>query len=263
MNMAIPPSKLYKYQSCANPHNLENLLNGVIWLSKPIAFNDPFDCNIPFQISEPGDEDWAIFADHLKKQTLSQKDIGLYFDANGKLTEYCKYQVIEGAKIAGESWVKVHKEAQAMGVACFSECVDDILMWGHYAAGHRGYCLEFDTTFPPFRKAHQVIYSALYPSLNPIEAMFARPLTTNPVLLLMATKSTHWSYEREWRILDDKGDYAYKFVPEALTGVYCGCAMTEDDKLKITETLADYPTVYLYQMRRFEKEFKVKSERIA
>ncbi len=42
---------------------------------------------------------------------------------------------------------------QQRGVACFSAKVDDILRWSHYADGHRGSCLEFDTGLEPFSKA--------------------------------------------------------------------------------------------------------------
>ena len=31
------------------------------------------------------------------------------------------------------------------GVSCFSAIHDNLLMWGHYAQGHQGFCLEYST----------------------------------------------------------------------------------------------------------------------
>lgn len=42
---------------------------------------------------------------------------------------------------------------QHQGIACFSAKVDDLLMWSHYADGHRGFCLEFEGSYPPLSKA--------------------------------------------------------------------------------------------------------------
>ena len=38
--------KLYKYYSFSSEHTVPNLQNNVIYLQKPVHFNDPFDCNI-------------------------------------------------------------------------------------------------------------------------------------------------------------------------------------------------------------------------
>ena len=43
------------------------------------------------------------------------------------------------------------------GVCCFSEKKDDILMWSHYADGHKGFCLEFIT--PKHNRDQEVIYN--------------------------------------------------------------------------------------------------------
>ena len=39
------------------------------------------------------------------------------------------------------------------GVACFTTELNNILMWSHYADGHKGFCLEFDTNFFKFQQS--------------------------------------------------------------------------------------------------------------
>ena len=103
------------------------------------------------------------------------------------------------------------------GVACFSEDVDNILMWAHYADGHRGFCLEFDTKDETFSKAHPVVYSNLLPALNMADVFIRN--SRNNLMAIYTTKAASWAYEKEWRLLIDKGDMAYKVSDNTLTGV--------------------------------------------
>ena len=50
---------------------------------------------------------------------------------------------------------------------------------------------------------------------------------------LVLTKSSHWKYENEWRIIkneQDGGPGYYNFNPSCLVGVIFGALMTESDK---------------------------------
>jgi hypothetical protein len=75
-------------------------------------------------------------------------------------------------------------------------------MWSHHADGHRGFCLQFHIKpdIYPFRELlFKVEYPSLYPQINIVRN---REDQTRKVLL---TKSDFWKYEKEWRIIDDKG----------------------------------------------------------
>jgi hypothetical protein len=57
----------------------------------------------------------------------------------------------------------VRKSRFERGVACFSAAADNLLLWAHYADGHRGFCLEFDTSDPVFEKIQRVGYTQEWP----------------------------------------------------------------------------------------------------
>jgi hypothetical protein len=252
------PSKLYKYQTC-NSHSLEHLSNKTIRFSKPEQLNDPFDFTVPYHLAEPtpGELEAAY-----KKSVdqLGDKDKKAEADAcyltQGIPNEKWKAKVMEIGEIG---WQKKVQELSQMGVACFSERVDHILMWSHYANGHRGFCLEFDTRFDPFRdteKVHQVIYSNLYPSIKATDPVLLPELSIIPLI----TKSLHWHYEEEWRMIIDNGDTNYKYDPRALTRIYFGCAMSDEEKNKII-SIIDTSSTTLYNMQRSDREFKLQTHK--
>jgi Protein of unknown function (DUF2971) len=104
----------------------------------------------------------------------------------------------------------------AIGICCFSETYDNILMWAHYADGHRGFCLEFDTSLPPFsivrddkvvQHAEEVKYQPEIPSYDLIELMSGDLETRTKKLskMLLLTKGECWQYQSEWRICGVSG----------------------------------------------------------
>lgn len=77
--------------------------------------------------------------------------------------------------------------SEVRGVSCFSEKVDDLLMWGHYAEGHRGFCLEFDTSLEKmFQLAKQVCCSNRFPAIDHAAVISGR---LERVLDLVLTKA--------------------------------------------------------------------------
>ena len=216
------PLRLYKYQAY-NIQNLDNLKNKCLWFSKPSGFNDPFDCSIPYLLGEKSSTEWDILYEQVKKIWMDAKDqqnkelLANLFE-NEKPSEDFKKSYILGYHLG---WRKlVEDNFSQKGIACFSEKWDDILMWSHYADGHRGFCLEFDTGFVPFSMAKQVHYSDLLPLL-PLEDGNADLIES-----LATTKSNNWCYEKEWRIFNEYGDVEYGLNPGALKGIYLGSEMS-------------------------------------
>lgn len=249
MTQKIPP-RLYKYQSY-NVQTLDNLKNRCLWFSKPEKFNDPFDCTIVPVIEEMSRDDWQVHFDKFRMKASNKVDFDAKYLQKGRPNDNFKSFTIE------ESRKTIQKQKNIMlqkrGIVCLSEKVDDNLMWGHYADGHRGFCLEFDTTYEPFSKAFQVIYSDTFPTLNPAGVLVRRNL--KQLMSNSITKSSEWSYEKEWRLFHMEGDKKYIIDVAALTGVYFGCAMPFVHEEVIALILAGSPT-QLYEMKRSEKEFK-------
>ena len=132
-------------------------------------------------------------------------------------------------------------------LACFSEDLHNIPMWGNYAGNHTGVCLEFELrlssrsstdepiAFPVSYQAKRpcVGFDALYEFTSRGSKKQADKNLFNSVFeAFFLTKSEHWSYEREWRILESSDHTAgYRRVSSLqLSKIYCGVRM-ESGKL--------------------------------
>jgi len=139
---------------------------------------------------------------------------------------------------------------QYYGILCFAELRDDPLMWAHYAENHRGMVLEFD--FPLLPEAGYQLVKVKYRKNIPritMSAMRNAGAKVNVSFLrrLVSTKSHHWKYEKERRLLVSLEDESvtasgdHHFVPLInLRGVVLGqrCETTADE---VREMLADGP----------------------
>jgi hypothetical protein len=145
------------------------------------------------------------------------------------------------------------------GVACLSEQPDNLLMWAHYADMHRGFCLEFDATAEPFRNAVQVLYSDDVPVVNPVPLL--DPVNRPPkdyTSAALLTKSSHWSHEREWRLVDVEVNVLRKYDPTSLISIYLGCRAAPE-RVEQLRAFADVRRVKCYQMRQSASRFELES----
>ena len=239
--MIIPP-KIYKFQSC-NDYSLCNLQQQCIWFSRPETFNDPYDCDINFKIIDSTDANLRSMLSRMRIDRFVNND-----------------EAIEMARKATED-IKKKKWAN-IRVACFTEEYKNILMWSHYANFHKGFCLEFSTDFYPFKPFKtqtmlKISYSAEYPSLSIKDIPHKLPSLPKR---LLGTKYSDWEYENEWRIFSTEPKYFYD--KPALTGVYFGQKMSDENKHKIMSILANSSTVF-FEMRRSDSEFALYAKEIS
>jgi hypothetical protein len=116
--------------------------------------------------------------------------------------------------------VREHKEQieKAVGLLCFSANWSSPPLWTHYADKHRGICLGFDI---PRDKVVAVSYSASRLN-NQAKKIIKSGDIDEPLRdLLIRTKFSDWSYEREYRMritlknaVNDKGLWFWPFGNE-------------------------------------------------
>lgn len=89
-------------------------------------------------------------------------------------------------------------QSDKIGILCFSDDWKSPVLWSHYADGHKGICLGFELS-PQLglRGVQRVNYKD--DKLRAIDNISAEKLTTELQELLLITKFSHWSYERELR----------------------------------------------------------------
>lgn len=99
-----------------------------------------------------------------------------------------------------------------LGILSLAEKPDNLLMWSHYAGCHEGFLIGFDATHSFFdqrksskdliRKLEKVQYSKTRPEFEGID--FNKPEAQQAEKIASTfffTKSEHWEYEEEWRMV--------------------------------------------------------------
>lgn len=247
---------LYKYRS---PDRISDLRDLTIRITQPSAFNDPFEMDPALTTVASREELDALLPEddkELMRQGFEQMEgpeaeffeaAGLSFDDLWPLIQRqipdAKEAIAQVAEtLAGEMREQWRTQfGHDVGVISLSEEPDVLLMWSHYAEDHTGFVIEFDPSHRFFwqprsekdelRHLRQVTYSENRPEGSMLE------LGADGLLL---TKSAHWSYEKEWRILFavDEADYVLReeaehpiylldLPPDAVTGLILGCRASQ------------------------------------
>lgn len=218
------PKILYKYEPISE-YSLRNLKNASLFFNAPISFNDPFDCSLLSESLEYGDEYVVnLYNNNIDLGNIHAESV----DNIASIPYLFKSQVDNSLKGAVDEIQNRH--LNGIGCTCFSETNKDILMWSHYTKGHRGFCLEFDTSCELFEKVFKVSYSRDYPKINPVDLVLNKySALERSRLTHLLTKYKCWHYEKEWRAFHEEPNKLYTYPVEALKAVYFGIATKKTD----------------------------------
>lgn len=172
--------------------------------------------------------------------------------------------------------------AEKLGMLCLSEKPDVLLMWSHYADQHKGFVVEFDTDSDFFEEKQvsaddlRLFRKVQYESERPSVSLSSMPderenRFTHLINSFLLTKSDHWNYEKEWRLIDmlERADetrqnisppvYLFKLPPKAISAVVLGCRTSPNEEEKIKSLLRDnrYSHVSLKRATLDERHFKL------
>jgi hypothetical protein len=279
----MPPERLFKYTSTDAASAI--LSNQTLQWSSPDAFNDPFDLKNYFHI----DFSWSdLRKEALKKLTemVLAREEPTFADDNefvphirwlrehliGESPEYIKIRLEPGfttnliEKMMAEGrkfWIE---ERQIVRILCLAERPDNLLMWSHYAQQHAGVVLEFETKLleqSASSHAIPVVYSDVVPTpftyqqfLDWLLGQKGFPDVSEYPIALAFSKSTDWSYEREWRFLKyedppKSGRHSYfAFPADALVRVYFGSRIDSAKRVGLVSLLiGKYQRAQLLNMR--------------
>jgi DUF2971 family protein len=281
----MPPERLFKYTTTEAASAI--LSNQSLRWSSPVAFNDPFDLKNYFHI----DFSWS----DLKSEVLQKLQEMIccplepsFADDNelvptirswrttlkGLARERVESELIRRlsqsftlcenlAEKERRDWLQ---EKAIVRILCLAERPDNILMWSHYAGQHAGVVLEFRTgslELSASSHAIKIRYSDDVPTpftyeqiLNWLLGQKAFPDVEGYTTAVASTKSTHWSYEQEWRFLrytdhPEPGRYSdFAYPSDALIGVYFGSrtdSAKRDDLVSLLK--GRYPHARMFSMR--------------
>jgi hypothetical protein len=230
-------SRLYHYQVFHEEHLTNTLERGIVKFANPNSFNDPWDCKPTFCVPEDAADrealvQWMAAASAKHDPTL---------DTAGRTRRVEEFignpQLLKSkmAQATAEMWGQIDKRYR---VYCLTTKPGCPLMWAHYADHHRGVCLEFDMRKRDLCAAIQVQYRQMYPSFHLNDGKDLSPLYT---------KSFHWQYEEEYRLIAQEESSAfpvdtmitrsqlYDLPGGALTSIIVGATASEQNRRTIRD----------------------------
>jgi hypothetical protein len=241
MTVAIndKPEHLYKFRALDNgstQYTFDIIRNRALWFSRPLAFNDPFDC-VPVVSSAATDAEFKAYLDRLFKQQNPEMSRTSRRSAISDILKDPKRRH-DGDVVKKMFKDTVEKAINSAGVLSLTSRYDHVLMWSHYASSHSGLCLRFRTRETSWIKsAQKVIYSADRPIMNVIRDE-AKEMQRKAIL----TKADFWSYEEEWRIIDPiRGAGAHAYDPPDLDAIIFGKKTTQKHKDQVVALVSRFP----------------------
>jgi len=169
------------------------------------------------------------------------------------------------------------------GVFCLAHKPDNLLMWAHYSDSHTGFVVEFDENHHYFdrrkgpeeigRHLRKVEYTKNRPQMVVFDPKiqeygFRHAWATN----IFFSKSEHWAYEEEWRIVEYLREcprvrrcepyniYLFPIPMDCITGIIFGCRAADATKSFIRDLIRTNPAcshISLSETSIDEKQYKL------
>ena len=286
ISQMMPPS-LFRCRRC-DVNSIVAFKNDIIYAGTADRFNDPYDTLVRYNLKalEEGVnrvmsresleqmKNWIAQGNDFPegvKQVLPKDLISVFREKLLSLEDISEYEPrIEEARRTMISMMRalfpVLAEESKMycRVACFSESIDSILMWSHYADSHKGFVLEYD--FRPMLKnpfenvlIAPVIYDEERMDVSSYIAWeFLHLLKVNSKnpdisshLKVALHKSVAWAYENEWRLVDytfhEITDKTASIIPYRPKAIYYGAHM-DAGKMDLLHWIAQEKGIRDYEM---------------
>lgn len=294
LKTAFIPDKLYKYISInkLKEERLNAISNEMIWIANPQTMNDPFDSglglleeqlssyllkeNFEELIRKTGFDKFfnnSEIEDIRNSSDIMNRIIELvrikYPDYNHKIDDVQPFLKEFQLKYFGQILESFNSTLRSsVKISCFSEIVDSMLMWSHYADSHKGICIEYNYgSLEPGDLRRKLLYPVIYSE----ELFDATTLLTDqkinaPLIALLAAihKSPHWSYEKEWRLIIPGGiiqdDSLFSAAP--VSAIYLGTRISDGDK-ELIRGVAAKKNVLVFQMRMQQRKFALTHDRVS
>lgn len=256
------PSIIYKYRNWKDDFHKDLLRKKELFMAPPSWLNDPFDCRIyenhlkfvnnPEQKEKYISDSLFNSSKYLKENNISELQAREILSQ--RLKDTLHYQ-IRSEVIAQEI------DDKRIGITCFSEKWNSMLMWSHYANDHKGYCIGFDEKkmrySQLFGKIKRVKYSNKYPELDPLN----KEAKSDEIKYFY--KSEDWKYESEIRAINLFFDYEPPEPNRIITlddnyikEVIIGLNTPEEHRKEIIK-VAQQKGIEIWQTIKADFEFKI------
>ena len=270
------PLEIYQYRTFDKSG--ENFKKGKIWVSHPKFFNDPYDTKIfYFQESMEKDVIQAMQgnSDCQNEFKLSDKE-WKQFKRYISITDFPKTQkyskIIKQIKFSARH-DEIPNLYNNLRVCCFSEDNTNLLMWGHYADNHKGFCIGYE-----INKLCEKYRNHLYPIIYQ-KALYKKNLHEGTAFLPFLgdiVKYKDWQYEEEWRFILNPKNHTESVVVSTLekinieqpttkggfvdnfnaSAIYLGSKISKENELIATK-YANEKNIDIYKMEISKNKYKI------
>ncbi|MGC1391235.1 MAG: DUF2971 domain-containing protein [Bacteroidales bacterium] len=246
---------LYKYLNCEGAKLM--LLNSNLLFKNPFKFNDPYDCY-------PG----LISFDKIP-ETFRQD---LFSTFRNNYTPEIQQVLLENLnKVPDDKMSNMYRgyliqhELSSLGISCFSEKCDKLLMWSHYANYHEGVCIGLDTKLLNNYLADKTpaLIKVKYTEENFVKRDYFID-SKSALINCFRTKYEEWIYEEEIRIVlfklffDEDNRCLLPIMKEIVTKIYLGKKIDEKNAQDIISLRNSYyPKANVYRMELDDCKFKL------
>jgi len=236
---AVRYLRLYRYRSLSTDNDRKyrrnTFVDNFVYFPTPSQFNDPFDCRFDISLDATPQEKVMAYFWYLHRREAMPIDEAMAI---------ARREVLGRSYTELQRWEEHRRTAfiasiESHGIFSLSAVNNDILMWSHYADSHRGVCIEFTAdacrddhyrSFTPF----PVQYQSQFPCMN-MYGYANNELVCKSVL----TKSEHWAYEQEYRILDAERSGLRQIPDDLLTGVIFGTRTPKEHREEVLGWIAE------------------------
>jgi len=252
--------RLYKFKAYDpdRPEILTDIFQrGVLYHPTPNQLNDPWEGRAAMLMPRGG----AQLAAARQRLMRVARQMGRSED---RAAQMATHALANRDRLQEIMMGSIERVSAGVRIGSFSAERDHGLLWSHYAEAHSGFSIEYSTSVIPFGVALKVAYQKDYPSI-------LYPHSRQAALSAILTKSTTWSYEREYRtlIVPDAGHqipnngFGAIIPPDSVTGVYFGARMNETDRSTIIEIINQGPfNPRLYQAKLQSEAYQLDYEEI-
>lgn len=135
---------------------------------------------------------------------------------------YRPSELLKGQEDYKEIVKQITDMKSEIGIACFTETYEDVLMWTHYAGNYTGMCLSYSSEFllsglPRRVNLVRLAYVDEPPMISPSHVRNAE----DAAVRILSQKKYNWAYEREWRVLGPRGQVGLGHL-QAVQAIYFG-----------------------------------------
>ncbi|WP_122894117.1 DUF2971 domain-containing protein [Arcobacter peruensis] len=286
------PKSVFKYCNLNSNNHTDNFFKNQIWLSNPLNLNDPYDCSITYDSEKiqniiSFNNVQEILKDFSEEEMSTSIKENILSSDNPiqNLLDWVE-EFIEGSVEAEYIFRDLIKDIQDMKafilkdfnekyrnklkISSFSENHKSLLMWGHYANNHQGFCIEYDLSS---MNDNENLKKYLFPVKYSNErfditdfyidnVINKEAKDTNRLIHSVLYNSEDWEYEKEWRFVITESEYDSKTVstpkPKA---IYLGSQIKEEHKEQFIKVCKEND-IDVYQMKLDDKIYKVNTEKI-